>query len=169
MINTKQEQMFTEVAEAYANAGKKMDVWTITTFNNLRKNLNEYGNLSANQEKLLLSLTKYIPKSPSVDSKSANPKPAKSIKPTETQISQSLASQVPERFAHISRESKYLDMMNWVVQFESGLPTNIPTKEDIFTYGVYLKALGKHYSPPNSWKDEFDSYYIRFLIAGKVD
>lgn len=157
-INNKQEQMFTEVAEAYANAGKKMDDWTTKTYTNLQSMFSRYGNLSANQEKLLLSLTKYIPKSPDVNSKKT--KVNKQL--VETQITQSLLTQTPKRFENVPQTPDNVTRMEWIMNFEAKLKTAwSPTKEEIFQYGAFSKMIGMPYSPPNRWKDEFTNYYFR--------
>ena len=149
MTQEKQETLFDEVLVAYYEAGKEMDNWTKDKFTNLRKQFNVKGSLTSAQESLLASLTKYIPKSPAMNSG----KQGKSAPVAERTPLASLVT--PE-----SRFSNYNDpMFEWVLDFKAKMRTSwIPTKDDIFQYGYFMRRLGLQYSPPNRWAKEFEEY-----------
>jgi len=150
MNNEQQEAIFDQVLVAYYESGKEMDAWTKDKFTNLRKQFNVKGSLTLAQESLLASLTKYIPKSPAINSKSA-----KFSKPLEQERIPLAPLVTPEsRFPNYDPQ-----MVEWVFDFEAKLRTSwVPTKDDIFQYGYFMRRLGSHYSPPNRWAKEFEEY-----------
>ena len=141
-LNTKQEKIFDDVLIAYNVAGKQMDVWTQAKYINLKEQFDKKGNLSSAQENLLASLIKYIPKSPAIKQESNE------------EIENATPMTPEERFPNYD-----INLVNDVLEFEAKMRTSwFPTKEEIFKYGYNMRRLGKHYSPPKKWNQEFEEY-----------
>ena len=145
--NEQQEELFDKILVAYYEAGKEMDSWTRDKFTNLRNQFNKKGSLTSGQESLLGSLTKYIPKSPAINAKQVANSPKIKLAPL---------ANPNDMFSNYQPE-----MAKWVLDFDAKMRTAwVPTKDEIFQYGHFMRRLGAHYSPPNRWAKEFEEYSV---------
>jgi hypothetical protein len=142
------EQMFDNVSDAYVTAGKKMDAWTLDKFSGLQEAYAKHGKLFDKQIDLLNSLTKYIPKSPSISS-------GKNEQIKETAVI--MEQLVKEKYANADA-----DVLSFCRDFENRVATTpfTPNKDELFDYYFQKRKLNTGFTVPNKWVGEFMQYCV---------
>jgi len=143
------EQLFTQVTETFSKLGIQMDKWTATKYQGLQNAFSKTGKLSESQKKLLLALPEKV-----IQYKQNAPAEIKSSADVIEEIENAKPMTPEERFPNYD-----INLVNYVLEFEAKMRTSwYPTKEEIFKYGYNMRRLGKHYSPPKKWTQEFNEY-----------
>ena len=140
--------MFDNVSDAYVAAGKKMDEWTSTKFSGLRDAYSKHGKLFDKQIDLLNSLTKYIPKSPDINS-------GKNEQIRETAI-------IMEQLRKEKYANADVDALTFCRDFEHRVATTpfTPNKDELFDYYFQKRKLNTGFTVPNKWVGEFMQYCV---------
>jgi hypothetical protein len=149
-IATEDENLFLQVAEAFSKMGITMDNWTSQKYEGLMDAYSRNGRLTEPQKKLLISLPEKV-----VQYQQNAPASASKFKMQESPKTKLEPLANPNDMF-----SKYQpEMAKWVLDFDAKMRTAwIPTKDEIFQYGHFMRCLGAHYSPPNRWAKEFEEY-----------
>lgn len=149
-----EEQLFLEVATAFKEMGISMDQWTSNKYEGLMNAFQQNGKLTESQRKLLVSLPDKV-KQYKQNAPVSKPVITKAkVNPTSTRPVTSLSNP-------LSRFPLYdPHMAEWVLDFEAKMRTAwVPTKDEIFQYGYFMRRLGSVYHPPSRWAEEFKEYY----------
>ena len=148
-INT--EVLFTEVAEAYSTAGKQMDAWTTTRYQDLMKHFTTEGSLTEKQIDLLSKLKMYIAKSPSLKS-TPTPIPAKkSVKETFSKIITDSQPKVGK-----SNHEIFCSTFENKVAIEG----HMPTENELFEYYWNKRQSGSGIKIPNQFAIKFAEWGV---------
>jgi len=153
MKNTNADEvLFNEVLDTFSAMGIQMDPWTMEKYKGLSDALQRNGKLTESQRNLLSSLPlkakQYIANAP------AKKPRYKKEEPKET-ISMANLLSPQERFGGNYKK----ELADWIYEFESKMLTSwIPSKDEIFQYGRFLRLLGKPYSAPAKWRMEFEEF-----------
>jgi hypothetical protein len=152
-IATADENLFLQVTEAFSKMGITMDNWTSQKYEGLMNAYSRNGKLTESQKRLLISL------------------PEKVVQYQQNASASKFQMQESPKvkFAPLTNPSDMFpnyepEMAKWVLDFDTKMRTTwIPSKDEIFQYGYFMRRLGAHYSPPNRWAKEFEEY-----LASKI-
>ena len=153
MKNTNADEvLFNEVLDTFSAMGIQMDPWTMEKYKGLSDALQRNGKLTESQRNLLSSLPlkakQYIANAPAKKPRYKKEEPKETIS-----VANLLSKQ--ERFG----DEYKVELVAWVLEFEAKMRTSwVPSKDEIFQYGRFLRLLGKPYSAPAKWRMEFEEF-----------
>ncbi len=122
------EQLFKQVADAFASSGQKMDNWTAGKYNSLLQAFQQYGKLTDKQMQLLMRL-------PEMSGKYH-------VKSTTSTTSPTASTQVDE--ATIERFNTLLNVANnYKIRLNNSSSYQPFTKEDTLKFAKTIYEIGK--------------------------